>query len=92
MADGRNTVLCAGGLSMVFALAAAFPAFRFNAAARDLDSQHHPNLLRLAFAQAGTTMVGSWLDPVAGIWKYRNRRHPSLVAQLGATIRAAMLN
>ena len=92
MANGGNTVLCASGLSMVFALAAAFPAFRFNFAARDLDSQHHSNLLRLAFAQAGTTMVGSWLDPFAGIWKYRNRRRPSLVARLGATIKATMLS
>ena len=72
MADGSIAVVCTGGLSMVFALAAALPAFCFNGAACDLDSQHHSNLLRLAFAQAGTTMVGSGLDHAAGIWIGRN--------------------
>ncbi len=64
MADGSISVMCAGRISLVLALAAALPAFCFNGAACDLDGQHHPNLLRLAFAQAGSYhgwfRAGSW--------------------------------
>src|SRR5208282_870108 len=67
LADGSIALMRAGRISMVPALAAAVPAVGLDGADHHLDSQHHPNLLRLAFAHAWSPVVGSWLDHPARI-------------------------
>jgi hypothetical protein len=52
---------------MVPSLAAALRAVGLDCANHHLDSQHYPYLLRLAFAHAWSSVVGSWLDYAAGI-------------------------
>ena len=67
MAHGSIASVCAGRISMVPALDAPVRAISLDGADHHLDSQHHPDLLRLAFACAGSSMGGSWLDYAAGI-------------------------
>ena len=67
LADGSIASMCAGRISLVPALAAAVRAVGLDGADHHLDSQHHPNLLRLAFAHAWSSVAGSWLDHAAGI-------------------------
>ena len=67
MAHGSIASMCTGRLSMVPSLAAAVHAIGLDSAAHHLDSEHHPNLLRLAFAHAWPSVVGSRLDYAAGI-------------------------
>ena len=66
--------MCAGRVSVVPALAAAVPAVGLDAADHHLDGQHYSHLLRLAFAHAWSSVDGSWLDYVAGIWVRRDGR------------------
>ena len=74
LADGSIAFMRAGSISMVSALAAAVPAVGLDGAAHRLDSQHHPNLLRLAFACAWSSVDTSWLDCAAGIRMRGNGR------------------
>ena len=67
MAHGSIASVCAGHISMVPALAAAVRAVGLDGADHPLDSEHHSNFLRLAFAHAWSSMVGSWMDYAAGI-------------------------
>ena len=67
VADGGIAFMCAGRISMVPAVAAAVHAVGLDAADHHLDSEHHPDLLRLAFAHAWSSVGGSWLDYAAGI-------------------------
>ncbi len=67
LADGSIASVRTGRISMVPALAAAVPAVGFDAANHHLDGQHDPYLLRLASAQAWTSVGSSWLDYAAGI-------------------------
>ena len=67
LADGGIAFMCTSRISMVPALAAAVPAICLDAADYHLDREHNPHLLRLAFAHAWSSVVGSWLDHAAGI-------------------------
>src|SRR5438309_10956026 len=67
LADGSIAFMRTGRLSVVPALAPAVRAVGLDGADHHLDSEHHPNLLRLAFAHAWSSMAGSWLDYAAGI-------------------------
>ena len=67
LADGSIASMCAGRISVVPALAAAVPAVGLDGADHHLDGEHHSDLLRLAFAHARSSVVGSWLDYAAGI-------------------------
>lgn len=67
MADGSITLMRAGGVSVVPALAAAFPAICLDRTDNDLDGEHHPHILRLASAQDGTAVAGSRLGHAAGV-------------------------
>jgi len=49
---------------VVSALGDAVPAVSKHFAHHDLDGQHNPDLLRLAFTQDGASMAGSELDHV----------------------------
>ncbi len=63
-----------GRISLVPALAAAVRAVGLDRSDHHLDRQHHPNLLRVAFAHAWSSVAGSWLDHAAGIRIGRNCR------------------
>jgi hypothetical protein len=67
MADGSIASMCTSRISMVPALAAAVHAVGFDAADHHLDSEHHPDLLRMASAYTWTSVVSSRLDYAAGI-------------------------
>ena len=81
-----------GCLSVVPALAAAVPAVGLDGADHHLDSEHHPNLLRLAFAHAWSSVAGSWLDYAAGIRIRGNGRCNHPVAPNHSTGSATVLN
>ena len=74
MADRRSTPLFTSYLSVVPSLGAAVPAIGIDRADHHLDSQHHSNLLRLAFAHARPSVAGSRLDSAPGIRMRRDRR------------------
>jgi len=82
MAYGGIASLCAGRISLVSSLASAVRAVGLNGAARDLDSKHHPNLLRLAFADDGSSVVGSLVDYAARIRIGGPGRRDYLVSQV----------
>ncbi len=85
VAHGSIAVMCTRRLSMVPALAAAVPAINHDSAHHDLDGQHCPYLLRLAFAQSWTPVAGSGLDYAAGIRSPGSVRCSYRVAQVPAT-------
>ena len=91
MADGRVASMCAGRVSVVFALAAAVRAIGLDVADHHLDSKHYPHIHRLAPAGPWTSVGTSWLDYAAGVRIRRNHgcNHP--VAPNHST-RAAVLN
>ena len=66
MADGSIASMCASRISMVPTLAAAVSAVGFDGPDHHLDCEHHPDLLRLAFAHAGPSVAGSGMDH--GCW------------------------
>ena len=67
MADGGFASMRAGCLSVVPAVAAAVRAVGLDRADHPLDGEHHPDLLRLAFADAWPAVAGSGLDYAVGI-------------------------
>ena len=67
MAHGGIASMRTGRISVVPSLAVAVRAVGLNGAADHLDNQHHPHLLRLAFARDGPAVGRSWLDYAAGI-------------------------
>ena len=67
MAHRSIVPVCAGRISVVPSLAVAVRAVGLDGAADHLDNQHHPHLLRLAFARDWPAVGGSWLDYAAGI-------------------------
>ena len=92
MAYGGNASMCAGHISLVSSLAFAIRAFGLDGAAHHLDSQHHPDLLRLAFADARSSVVGSLVDYAAGVRIRSNGRRNYLVSQVHTTRGNARLN
>src|SRR5258708_39704320 len=92
MADGSIACMRTGGLSVVPALAPAVRAVGLDGADHYLDSEHHPNLLRLAFAHAWSSVAGSWLDYAAGIRMRRDGRCNHPVAPDHSTGRATVFN
>jgi hypothetical protein len=92
MAHGSIASLCTGRISMVPALAAAVPAVGLDGADHHLDSEHYPDLLRLAFAHAWSSVVGSWLDYAAGIRIRGNGRCNYHVSPVHTTGSNPMLN
>ena len=92
MADGRVAAVCAGRVSVVFALAAAVRAIGRDAAAHHLDDKHYPYVHRLASANAWTLVGTSCLGRVAGVRNRRDNRYNPLVAPNHSTGRASMLN
>ena len=92
LADGSIAFMRTGRLSVVPALAAAVRAVGLDSADHHLDGEHHPNLLRLAFAHAWSAVVGSWLDYAAGIRSRGNGWCNHLVAPNHSTRRAVVLN
>src|ERR1700704_1810388 len=83
--------MCARHLSMVPAMAAAVPAVDNDWAAHDMDRQHYPNLLRLAFAQRRTPLGDTGLDYAAGIRSAGSVRCGHRCAQVPATGNAPVL-
>jgi hypothetical protein len=81
-----------GRLYVVPALAAAVHAVGLDAADHHLDREHHPNLLRLAFAHAWSSVVGSWLDYAAGIRMRGSGRCNYRVSPAHTTGHATVLN
>ena len=67
LADGGIALMCASCVSLVPAVVTAVHTVDFDIADHHLDSEHHSDLLCLAFAQAWTALVGSRLDYAAGI-------------------------
>jgi hypothetical protein len=67
MAHGSVTSMRTGRISVVPSLAAAVRAVSLDGADYHMDSKHHSDLLRVAFAHAWPSVVGSWLDYAAGI-------------------------
>ena len=92
MANGGIARLCAGRVSVVPALAAAVRAVGLDGADHHLDSQHHPDLLCLAFAHAWSSVVGSGLDYAAGIRMRGNGRCNHRVSPDHSTGRDTVLN
>ncbi len=92
VADGSIASMCTGRISVVSALAVAVPAVGLDGADHRLDGQHHPNLLRLAFAHARTSVAGSGLDYAAGIRMRGDGRCNHPVAPNHSTGRATVLN
>ncbi len=66
--------MCAGRVSVVPALDAAVPAVGLDAADHHLDGQHYSHLLRLAFADAWSSVDRSGLD--YGCWNMGASRWP----------------
>src|SRR6266849_6517671 len=92
MAHGCIASVCASRISMVPALAAAVRAVGLDGADHHLDSEHHSNFLRLAFAHAWSSVVGSWLDYAAGIRIRGNGRCNYRVSSIQTTAGNHMLN
>src|SRR5258708_34263054 len=92
LADGRLASLRLRRFSVVPALAPAVRAVGLDGADHYLDSEHHPNLLRLAFAHAWSSVAGSWLDYAAGIRMRRDGRCNHPVAPDHSTGRATVFN
>src|SRR5262249_11218026 len=92
LADGSIATMCAGRISMVFALAAAVHTVVDDAADQHLDIEHHPYLLCLASAHTGTTVAGSGVDYAAGIRFRGNRRCNYRCAPDHTTGRATILS
>ena len=92
MADGSIAFMRASRISVVPALVAAVPAVGLDGADHVLDSEHHPNLLRVAFAHAWSSMAGSWLDYAAGIRMRCDGRCNHHVAPDHSTGRATVFN
>src|SRR5271169_1708442 len=92
MADGRVTSMCAGRVSVVFALAAAVHAIGLDTSDHHLDGEYYPNVHRLASAHTWTSVCASGLDCAAGVWICRNDccNHP--VAPNHSTGGAAVLD
>src|SRR5579859_8213 len=78
VADGDITYMRTGDLSLVPALAVAVHPLGIGCSDYHLDRQHYSNVLRLVSAHAWPSVVGSWMDHVAGIWisgsRWRNHR------------------
>jgi hypothetical protein len=81
-----------GRLSVVLALAVAVRAVGLDAADHRLDSEHHPDLLRMASAYTWTSVVGSWLDYAAGIRICGSGRCNYRVSPAHTTGHATVLN
>src|ERR1700686_1014775 len=92
VAHGSIASMRTGRLSVVPALAPAVRAVGIDGADHHLVSEHHPNLLRLAFAHAWSSVVGSWLDYAAGIWMRGSGRGNHPVAPSHSTGCATVLN
>ena len=92
VAHGSIASLCTGRISLVPSLAAAVRAVGLDSADHHLDGQHPSNLLRLVFAYAGPSVVGSWLDYAAGIWIGGNGRCNYRVSPVDATGGSPILN
>jgi len=67
MAHGSVASVRAGDIPVVPSVAAAVLAVGLDGADRHMDSEHHPHLLRLAFAHDWSALVRSGLDFAAGI-------------------------
>src|SRR5271166_3656131 len=67
MADSCVASVCASGVSMVSALAAAVCAIEVHSAAHYLDAEHYPDIHRLASAGTRTSVGAPWLGSAAGI-------------------------
>ncbi len=90
VADGSVSSLCAGRVPVVPSLAAAVCPLGFDGPDHHLDGQHHPDLLRLAFAHAWPSVAGSGMDHGSRIWirgaGCRDYRISAIETAVGATI------
>ena len=86
MAHGSIASLCTGHISVVPSLAAAVHAVGLYGADRHLDSEHHSDLLRVAFARSWASVGASPLDYAVGIRmrgnSWRNFRFAQKIAQV----------
>ena len=80
MADGRIAFMCSGGISLVFAVAAAVRAIGLDTPDPHLDGEHHPHVHRLASAHSGISVCASGLGDAAGIRSRRDNGRDHFVA------------